>query len=124
MCIRYDETCFWLCVSKSRVYALRPVIRYERGIISWNLGTNNRLTGRTHETEGHDTFEERITECAKRIRALLDTTPEVNILRLSELLGERNIVAYQALGWLARDGKIRYAQKGNQIIISRQGRKS
>ena len=65
-------------------------------------------------------MEEIIVQCAKRIWALLDETPEVNILRLSELLGERNVIAYQALGWLARDGKIHYAQKGNQLIISRQ----
>ena len=66
-------------------------------------------------------MEERIAECAKRIWALLDKTPEVNILRLSELLGERNIIAYQALGWLARDGKIHYAQRGSQVFISRHG---
>ena len=65
-------------------------------------------------------MEERIAECAKRIWVLLDKTPEVNILRLSELLGERNVITYQALGWLARDGKIHYAQKGTQVIISRQ----
>jgi len=63
--------------------------------------------------------EEKITECAGRIWALLDKSTEVNILRLSELLGERNVIAYQALGWLARDNKIHYAQKGNQVFISR-----
>ncbi len=64
-------------------------------------------------------MEEKITDCAKRIWALLGTTSDVNILRLSELLGERNVIAYQALGWLARDSKIHYAQKGNQVLISR-----
>jgi hypothetical protein len=63
--------------------------------------------------------EEKIAECAKRIWVLLEQTQEVNILRLSELLGERNVVAYQALGWLARDKKITYAQKGSQVFISR-----
>jgi len=63
--------------------------------------------------------EEKITECAKRIWALLERTQEVNILRLSELLGERNVIAYQALGWLAREKKIHYAQKGSQVFISR-----
>jgi len=66
-------------------------------------------------------MEERIAECAKRIWMLLDRTSEVNILRLSELLGERNVIAYQALGWLARDNKIHYVQKGNQVFISRHG---
>ena len=66
-------------------------------------------------------MEEIIVECAKRIWVLLDRTPEVNILRLSELLGERNVIAYQALGWLARDSKIHYVQKRNQVFISRRG---
>ena len=64
-------------------------------------------------------MEEKIAECATRIWTLLEQTSEVNILRLSELLGERNVVAYQALGWLARDRKIRYEQKGSQVFISR-----
>ncbi len=66
--------------------------------------------------------EEKIAECAKRIWVLLEQTQEVNILRLSELLGERNVVAYQALGWLAREKKIQYTQKGSQVFISRQER--
>ncbi len=65
-------------------------------------------------------MEEKIVECAKRIWTLLKQMQEVNILRLSELLGERNVIAYQALGWLARDKKIHYAQKGSQVFISRR----
>ncbi len=65
--------------------------------------------------------EERIAECADRIWVLLEQSQEVNILRLSELLGERSVIAYQALGWLARDKKIRYAQRGSQVFISRHG---
>ena len=64
-------------------------------------------------------MEERIAECADRIWILLEGTQEVNILRLSELLGERSVIAYQALGWLARERKIQYAQKGTRIFISR-----
>ena len=63
-------------------------------------------------------MEEKIAECADRIWELLGSQ-EVNILRLSELLGERNVIAYQALGWLARDRKISYAQRGSQVFISR-----
>ena len=64
-------------------------------------------------------MEEKIVECATRIWTLLEQTSEVNILRLSELVGERNVIAYQALGWLARDKKIHYEQKGSQVFISR-----
>lgn len=65
-------------------------------------------------------MEEKIAECAERIWTLLEQAQEVNILRLSELLGERNVVAYQALGWLAREKKIHYAQRGSQVFISRE----
>ena len=63
---------------------------------------------------------EAIVRCAERISALLEQKQEVNILHLSELLGERSVIAYQALGWLARDNKINYLQKGNQSYISRR----
>jgi DNA-binding transcriptional regulator PaaX len=43
---------------------------------------------------------------------------EINILRLSEYLGERSTLTYQALGWLAREGKVQYEQKGSQIFVS------
>ncbi len=69
-----------------------------------------------HRREG--IVEERIAECAKRIWALLEQTPEVNILHLAEVLGGKGIIAYQALGWLARDQKIRYEQRGSQFFIS------
>ena len=58
-------------------------------------------------------MEERIAECAKRIFTLLEHAPEINILRVSEELGERSVIAYQALGWLARDRKIRYGAERN-----------
>jgi primosomal protein N'' len=61
----------------------------------------------------------RIAECANRILVLLEQTPEVNFLHLSELLEERNVIAYQALGRLARDQKIRHEQRGSQFFISR-----
>jgi len=79
----------------------------------WLRGAENR------EQRRGWIVEEKIVECATRIWTLLEQTSEVNILRLSELLGERNVIAYQALGWLARDSKIHYEQKGSQVFISR-----
>lgn len=81
-------------------------------------GTRCGGSGKPGQRKGQ-AVEEKIAECATRIWALLMQSPEVNILRLSELLGERNVVAYQALGWLARDKKIHYEQKGSQVFISR-----
>ena len=68
--------------------------------------------------------EEKIAECAKRIWTLLEDMREVNILRLSEVLSERSVIAYQALGWLARDKKIRYEQRGSQVFISRHNERT
>ena len=39
-------------------------------------------------------------------------------MRLSEHLAERNVVTYQALGWLARERKISYQQRGNQVYVA------
>jgi hypothetical protein len=62
--------------------------------------------------------EELIGGCAKKIVTILGRLGEVNILRLSEHLAERNVVTYQALGWLAREGRIRYLHRGSQVYIS------
>jgi hypothetical protein len=61
---------------------------------------------------------DRISACASSIWRALGGMAEVNILRLSELLGERSTLTYQALGWLAREGKIRYEQRGSQVYVS------
>ena len=59
-----------------------------------------------------------IAECAERIVTLLAKLGGANILRLSEHLAERNVVTYQALGWLARERKISYQQRGNQTYVA------
>jgi hypothetical protein len=61
---------------------------------------------------------ERIEECASRVISLLKERHIVNILLFPELLGERSYVAYQALGWLAREGKVRYSMRARQCYLS------
>jgi hypothetical protein len=63
-------------------------------------------------------LEEKIVECAQRIRLVLGEFGEVNVLRLSEHLAERSVIAYQALGWLAREGTVRYRKRQSQIFVS------
>jgi erythromycin esterase-like protein len=62
--------------------------------------------------------EKTIAECAERIVTLLSKLGAANILRLSEHLAERNVITYQALGWLAKEGKISYQQQGNQVYVA------
>ncbi|MGA2974246.1 MAG: winged helix-turn-helix domain-containing protein [Spirochaetia bacterium] len=59
-----------------------------------------------------------IEDCAEKIVTILAERGEANILRLSEYLAERSLVTYQALGWLARAGKIRYESRGNQVFVA------
>ncbi len=61
---------------------------------------------------------DQIAQCAESIRQELATIGEINILRLSEHLGERSLLTYQALGWLARDGVVRYTRRRAQIYVS------
>jgi Mn-dependent DtxR family transcriptional regulator len=67
---------------------------------------------------GEDRVVERIAECAAVIMAALGEVGEINVLRLSEFLDERSALTYQALGWLAREGRIRYRQRESQVFIS------
>jgi hypothetical protein len=62
-----------------------------------------------------------IAECAERIIAILNEKREVNILHVCELLSERNVIAYQALGWLAREGRVDYRSHGSQVFITLRG---
>jgi hypothetical protein len=62
--------------------------------------------------------EDLITECARKIVELLQRSGEVNILSLCENLAERSVVGYQALGWLAHEGRIHYRKQGSQVYVS------
>jgi hypothetical protein len=61
---------------------------------------------------------ERIEQCAASVLEALAGVEEINILRLAEYLGERSALTYQALGWLAREGKIRYRRSGSQVFVA------
>lgn len=62
-----------------------------------------------------------IQDCAEKILGVLSRADELNILRLAEALGERSILTYQALGWLAREGRVRYTQMGTRVFVSLVG---
>lgn len=60
----------------------------------------------------------------RKIVELLQRSGEINILNLSENLSERSVVGYQALGWLAHEGRIHYRRQGSQVYVSLAGPKS
>jgi hypothetical protein len=62
-----------------------------------------------------------VKQCTERVLNVLAKSERVNVLSVAELLGERNVIVYQAIGWLAHEGKIRYVQEGNQVYVSLEG---
>jgi hypothetical protein len=61
-----------------------------------------------------------IGETAGKIWQTLSEREPVPLSRLPRLLGEKDTVVYQALGWLAREDKIMYHTKANRTSISRR----
>jgi hypothetical protein len=59
-----------------------------------------------------------VKECAERIVLALQKNERVNVLSVAEILGERNAIVYQSIGWLAHEGRISYLQEGNQVYVS------
>ncbi len=59
-----------------------------------------------------------VKECAERVLHEIARADKVNILSIAGHLGERSLIVYQSIGWLAHEGRIRYLQEGNQVYVS------
>ncbi len=53
-----------------------------------------------------------------KIWEALSAKGEVEISRIPKLIGEKTIIAYQALGWLAREDKIKYRTHSSKVYVS------
>jgi hypothetical protein len=62
-----------------------------------------------------------VKDCNQKVLNVLAKSERVNILSVVQLLGEKNMIVYQAIGWLVHEGKIRYVQDGNQTYVSLTG---
>lgn len=61
---------------------------------------------------------EKIGQAAGQIWHMLSNAPEkVNITDVAKQTKLTTQLAYQGLGWLAREGKIEYEQKGRTIYV-------
>ena len=59
-----------------------------------------------------------IGNTAGKVWDTLKQTGPVPISQLPKKVHEREIVVYQALGWLAREEKIKYEAKGKTTFVS------
>jgi Mn-dependent DtxR family transcriptional regulator len=63
-------------------------------------------------------MKERIGTSAGTIWRILQKEGEVAISKLPTMLNESDSMAYQALGWLAREGKLDYRTEGRDSFVS------
>nr|MBN2278783.1 winged helix-turn-helix domain-containing protein [candidate division Zixibacteria bacterium] len=63
-------------------------------------------------------MKEKIGTSAGKVWRILKKNDEVAISKLPKVLGESESVTYQALGWLAREGKIEYRSEGRATFVS------
>jgi len=63
-------------------------------------------------------MEQMIGEAAGKIWKHLDGGPEVAISQVPSLINAKEPLSYLAIGWLAREGKLRFEVLGNRTFIS------
>ena len=63
-------------------------------------------------------MKEKIGETAGSIWNVLKERGEVDIAQLPRISKEKTAVAYQALGWLAREDKLTYRVKAGKTLVS------
>jgi hypothetical protein len=63
-------------------------------------------------------MKDRIGEIAGKIWTILGEKQNVDISKLPKILKEKGETVYQALGWLAREDKIKYHTKERKTFVS------
>ncbi len=63
-------------------------------------------------------MKEKIGTSAGEIWRILQKNGEVAISKLPKMLKKSDSVVYQALGWLAREGKLEYRTEGRNTFVS------
>jgi hypothetical protein len=63
-------------------------------------------------------MKEKIGLVAGKVWHALEKSGEVSLPQLPKLLKEKEVTVYQALGWLAREGKVSYRTEGTRTFVS------
>jgi hypothetical protein len=62
-------------------------------------------------------MQELIGRTAGKLWDTLKKKDEMSIAQLPKTLKEKDAVVFQALGWLAREGKVVYRTQGNRTFV-------
>jgi Mn-dependent DtxR family transcriptional regulator len=62
--------------------------------------------------------KETVQEAAGKVWQVLAKKGKVNVAELPKLLKEKIHIAFQALGWLAREDKVVYSEKDRKNYVS------
>jgi hypothetical protein len=63
-------------------------------------------------------MQERIGETAGKVWRALGQQGEVSLTTLPKVVNEKEDMVFQALGWLAHEGKLVYSKKSNRNYVS------
>ena len=63
-------------------------------------------------------MKKEVIKTAGKIWKTLREKDQLTITQLPRSLKVPSVVAYQALGWLAREDKIEYHKKGDKVLVS------
>lgn len=63
-------------------------------------------------------MEEKIGEMAGKLWKMLNTRGELAITQIPKLIKEKDSISFMALGWLARENKLRFRIIGNKTLVS------
>ena len=63
-------------------------------------------------------MKQEIGETAGKIWEILKKKGEVNTAQLPKMLNKKSAIAYQGLGWLAREDKVEYQIKAGKTFVS------
>ncbi len=61
---------------------------------------------------------ERIGATAGKVWQALKKQDEADIRQLPRIVAEKPVIVNQALGWLAREGKLEYREQGDRLLVA------
>ncbi len=68
-------------------------------------------------TDLHEETIQKIGECSGQVWGYLSTEGPATITRLTKEVGEKKDLVLQAVGWLARENKLYFFEKGRNKLI-------